>query len=371
MKDPENIVDSMNDENHHCMPPQPEIRRFNWQGSVPVVVTLAQTSLSSPSLPSPIYKLLSRQAYPHLGLANLIRRLSNYAVTPLGSSGDCLIDTWFEDEDTGLPLKWQLPAGVLYDLLHKRHSQSKQQHPWKLKLHFSSYPKNQILSLSQGMTTIQKYYFNQLKQSLFVQHGSSKTQTREMTKSVHEKLWDSLCQDNFELYEKISQSLRCNIYETPKNIQSTLQDQSESPIKEPVPEDSPAPIDDPETTSQEANVDGKELSEQEPSVLKCVLSFGGLTKIPVRVYLDVDKPPIQRPFSATITKEVQEESRTTLGDLFLAWLPQLFKRSNDGDISHCCAWAVQGIQPPLQSPLADLWHNFCHPDLFLYITVII
>jgi Autophagy protein Apg5 len=145
------------------------IASSNYDGKVPVTVTLAPTSLSSPTLPPPIHVLLPRNTYLHIGLSSVIQRLHSFAPTVLsfetgtvktepdaGSStsrgddvengGDAAatatataassdgasrrrnsIDAttaaatsipvcWFEDEDTQMALRWHLFVGVLFDL---------------------------------------------------------------------------------------------------------------------------------------------------------------------------------------------------------------------------------------------------------------
>jgi hypothetical protein len=375
------------------------LRSLNWQGSIQVVVTLARTSLSSPSLPAPIHKLLPRQGYLHVGLTPVIKRLSNFAVTPLGSSGDPLIDTWLEDEETRLPLKWHLPTGVLYDLKTIKDSmlngfqmqqrqQNPPQRPWKLILHFSSYPKMQLLGLQHGMTTLQKYYFNQLKQSLFIQHGTSKVQNNEMTKQVHATLWDALLRNHFDLYHKMMQSnLQCNIYKQCKQQQEQISPAlSEKNSKLPAKGAEEAFVDKTANGTSTSEFKTSETNGKEQQPLS--LSFGNLSRLPIRLLLDHDKPPIQGPFTATLKSEFELEKvvrMSTLGDLLMTWLPEKFEESYQGyrdkdkrivqaikdtNGRTCCSWLIQGVQPPLTSPLADLWCHLCHPDLFLYIIVI-
>jgi Autophagy protein Apg5 len=138
----------------------------NYDGKVPITVTLAPTSLSSPTLPPPIHVLLPRNTYLHIGLSSVIQRLHSFAPTVLsfetgtvktepdvgsspsrgddGENGDAAaaaatataassdsasrrrnssIDAtasiplcWFEDEDTQMALRWHLFVGVLFDL---------------------------------------------------------------------------------------------------------------------------------------------------------------------------------------------------------------------------------------------------------------
>jgi hypothetical protein len=57
------------------------IQALNWAGSIPMVLTLAPSSLSSPTLPPPIHVLVSRQTFLHTGLEDAVRRLHQFAPT--------------------------------------------------------------------------------------------------------------------------------------------------------------------------------------------------------------------------------------------------------------------------------------------------
>ena len=202
------------------------IRSQTWAGSIPVILSLAPTSLSSSTMPPSQHRLISRMSYLHVGLREDILRLYKYApaLTILsGKANTSLASTaainesfnrsnsktgdndeneksegqdgkkieektqststtkeklcdhpeipicWFEDEVTGKALRWQLFAGVLYDLLKYHHisnkhgptsqnindsalDESPNPLPWKIRVHFTSYPEH-ILSLEQYIST--------------------------------------------------------------------------------------------------------------------------------------------------------------------------------------------------------------------------
>mmetsp|Transcript_35241 Transcript_35241/g.51775 ORF Transcript_35241/g.51775 Transcript_35241/m.51775 type:complete len:339 (+) Transcript_35241:78-1094(+) len=326
------------------------LRSTNWQGSIPIVVNLAQTSLSSPSMPPPLHKLVSRQTYLHVGLTDVIHRLSKFAVA---TPSDC---TWFEDEDTGAALRWHLFAGVLFDLKRKDSGSSSSSGnntkllPWKIRLHFTSYPINQILQLDKGVDTVKHFYFNSLKQAMFLEHGTAKVSNSSLTKHANMQLWDAILRCKYDLYQEINRDLQA-----------------------------------------------KNPSTDESSSSQGDTNSGFLHHIPVRLLVD-GKPPIQRlcrTFNRVNGKSEEDskedesqEKPITLGNLLLDWLPHLFQNHLPDDSltsttdsssggssenyknSRSCCCLVQGIVPPLSCTILELWQYLCHPDHFLYIVVL-
>ncbi|CAB9498411.1 Autophagy protein 5 [Seminavis robusta] len=330
------------------------VRSQNWSGSIPVVLTLAPNSLGTTMMPHPIHLLVPRGTFLHVGLRSAIQRLHKFApatISLLSSGGmlkrnepepqgdddeddnektngvtnagaknsksqqlqskDSFPVCWLEDEETQLPLRWHLFAGVLFDMME---TSKRQSIPWKIRLHFFNYPSSQLLPMEadEVWTTIERSFKNSLKQALFLQYGSSRI-AMNMTRQTHQRLWDSIESANYKLYQQINVDLQ-------------------------------------------ATNDGNNTSVQ---------------LLPIRVFLD-SKPPIQRPCPAAAT-EGETATLTTLGDLLLGWLPEVFQKTADGDVepnSPSCRWFVAGMHPPLSTLVLELWENLCHPDHFLYIVVL-
>jgi autophagy-related protein 5 len=86
--------------------------------------------------------------------------------------------------------------------------------------------------------------------------------------------------------------------------------------------------------------------------------------IPIRLLVDSSKPLIQ--------KRCDDQS-LTLGQLLHQWIPQHFEKANNDEIQPklpTVSWRVSGIVPPLSTPIVDLWQTLCHPDTFLYISIV-
>ena len=338
------------------------VRAANWSGSIPVVLSLAPTSLSSPTIPAPIHVVVSRHTFLHVGLQGAVFRLHKYAPptfsfskriveepatmddsgtdnaddekekvgttrassalsppnesestsTPFTASDKAVSYPlcWFEDEATQLPLQWQLFVGVLWDTYGSQ-STTENGLPWKLRLHFSNYPSSQLLELDTVTTgllaTVERTFKNSLKQALVLQHGQNKV-ALNMTKQTHQRIWDSIVTSKYSVYKPIQEDIQVNI-----NSQPVL--------------------------------------------------------IPIRLVVGPSKPLIQKRC---------DDVSLSLGQLLHLWLPQDFeKREESGDdvttirpISKSTQWVVAGVSPPLSTPVIDLWQSLCHPDNFLYVAIV-
>ena len=334
-----------------------QIQAANWAGSIPVVLSLAPSSVSSPTLPPPIHVMVGRHNYLHLALEDAVRSLHQFAPMTLffkgglirsepkpGESFEQKIDgdanartqqataqtetnntksqsasdqtpypvCWFEDEDSQVPLRWHLFAGVLFDLKKPKkftpsvndNTINPQSIPWKIRLHFTAaYPSTEILPLERGQVPeqVRHYYKNSLKQALCIQTGNNKA-AMNLNKENHGRLWDSIGHENYSLYQRVQQESFSKI-----------------------------------TT----------------------------TRIPVRLLID-DKVPIQRPCMV----EEATGQEISLGHYVHKNVPALFP-SPSSSANASIEWKVSGLsQPPLEVSLLALWQDFCHPDQFLHIVVL-
>ena len=69
----------------------------NWEGSIPIILSLAPSSLSSPTMPKPIHRMVSRQTFLHIAFENDIQRLHEYA--PMNVSFSRTVDQTGLDGD--------------------------------------------------------------------------------------------------------------------------------------------------------------------------------------------------------------------------------------------------------------------------------
>uniref|UniRef100_A0A7S4R920 Autophagy protein 5 n=1 Tax=Ditylum brightwellii TaxID=49249 RepID=A0A7S4R920_9STRA len=328
---------------------------------------------------------------------------------------------WFEDVDTGIALRWHLFVGVLFDVLVRRRRRRNQRQsyndhytgtndngtkdtrnendqqkkrkeegaitsqpldlPWKIRVHFTSYPTSQILqfdehdsstSSSTVLTTVQRFFNNSLKQSLSLQHGSPKV-ALNMTKANHETFWEALIRSNHDLYRQVNAGLQV------APAVAHLGDGNHMSTKE---------LNE-QGKGKEEKEDEHDKEEPNLDFVKVTRPWDHLKNVPVRLLVD-SNPLIQKPvcvYSNDDAGELAEEkgindslNHRSLGDLLLEWVPNLFRRERRGDVNkesnnstvvpmESVTWSIQGIQPPLSYPIVDLWQCLSHPDHFLYITI--
>ncbi|KAJ4740275.1 Autophagy protein 5 [Rhynchospora pubera] len=101
----------------------------------------------------------------------------------------------------GLPLKWYIPTGVLFDLLC-----AEPERPWNLTVHFRGSP-GDVLTPCEGEESVKWSYINSLKEAAYVINGNCKN-VMNMSQADQYDLWQSLLKGNMEGYLKISSRLK-------------------------------------------------------------------------------------------------------------------------------------------------------------------
>jgi len=110
-----------------------------------------------------------------------------------------------------VPLKWHYPAGLLYDIhsgaepvdLGQRAtlessqtsitalSSAQQPLPWKLVVHYSELPSDQLYPLDAEGRAMRDSFVNAVKEADFIRNGSART-VMGMSKEDSENLWKSV-----------------------------------------------------------------------------------------------------------------------------------------------------------------------------------
>mmetsp|Transcript_40013 Transcript_40013/g.84042 ORF Transcript_40013/g.84042 Transcript_40013/m.84042 type:complete len:457 (+) Transcript_40013:163-1533(+) len=434
------------------------IQNANWSGSIPILLSIAPTSLSSPTPPRPIHKMISRMTYLHLALHDEVMYLSGYApvfasgLLPAfsgmsveeppdddddggGGGGDGSTPTesgeaengekkdnsdkksapdeknessssteaadshskqqsdttnkgaapsypecWFEDEESGIPLRWHLFVGVLHDLMKGRATIMKKGTtasstmeltppnflPWRIRVHFTSYPTDKLLPLDDGLDTannsseedgqsritalVKRLFRNSLKQALFMQYASSKV-AMSITKHSHEKIWDAVIQSNYGSYHEVNVGL-----------QSGIQSPSIGSTK---------------LTTIPAALGKEEESSDIPQLIPVRLMLNGMPAIQRPTKHEKDNKDVERQRPSEVLKKLgtlQAPPYTTLGDVLSNCLPDYFRVDPSTGLASVASdtavyYCVQGVQPSLNCAMVDLWRALSHPDHFLYVIV--
>lgn len=119
-----------------------------WDGAIPVCLTLHEQEVASQQAPPSLFVVAPRGAYLPLLSAAAAAHFAD-ALPSVGES-----DVWFDAG--GVPLKWHLPSGVLFDLLGSG------QLPWRLNVHFRGFPEGLLLPCA-GPDAVRGHLFNALK----------------------------------------------------------------------------------------------------------------------------------------------------------------------------------------------------------------
>jgi hypothetical protein len=119
-----------------------------WDGAIPVCLSLDEHEVATSQAPPCLYVLAPRGTY----LPLLTAAAAVHFQDALPAMGEGAV--WFDAG--GLPLKWQLPTGVLYDLL------GRSQVPWRLNVHFRAFPEGTLLQCV-GADAVRATLFNALK----------------------------------------------------------------------------------------------------------------------------------------------------------------------------------------------------------------
>lgn len=130
-------------------------------------------------------------------------------------------DAWLSYE--GVPLKWHYPLGLLYDLYsgvepayppdassptHKTISSQDEpsQLPWRLTVHFSDYPTEQLVRLDDEDKHLHDLFIHSVKEADYLRTGTGKT-VMFLSKENSTQLWDAVKTHDFALFNPINQKL--------------------------------------------------------------------------------------------------------------------------------------------------------------------
>ncbi|KAF1838321.1 autophagy protein 5 [Decorospora gaudefroyi] len=190
------------------------LRQTTWTGSIPLEIRLHKRDCRTYDESDPYLVQFPRLSY--LGL--LIHKLSAFFSHSLIYPDVTPKDAWLSYE--GVPLKWHHPVGLLYDLYsgaepahpppspHRLEtSEEERQHlPWRLTVHFSDYPSEQIVRLDDQGKHLHDLFIHSVKEADYLRTGTGRT-VMFLSKEDSTQLWDGVKAHDFALYNPINQKL--------------------------------------------------------------------------------------------------------------------------------------------------------------------
>jgi len=175
-----------------------ELSELLWQGYIPIVFQLSDNDIASSNKhPNPMFKLASRFSYLPVICSDVIENLQSFVLQYTS-------DIWYEYNS--IPLKSNLPIGVLYDMsIHNNDNDDNKLPLWTITIHFQTFPR-EIIPCST-LSDSERYFSHSLKQALYLLHGSTSAYN-SLTVELKKSLWDSVCTGtDYQTFQRISSNL--------------------------------------------------------------------------------------------------------------------------------------------------------------------
>jgi autophagy-related protein 5 len=179
-----------------------ELQSKVWNGSLTLEIRLSPSDCRTFEESKPYLIQYPRLSY----LAFLLPRLHAFFLPSLVDPDLSVHDAWLSFQ--GVPLKWHYPLGLLYDLFAGAEPAGfDEQHevgsldvaadstaaltstiPWRLTIHYTDFPFDQLIALDAEGKTIQDTYVNSVKEADFVRNGTART-FMSLSKDDSDDLW--------------------------------------------------------------------------------------------------------------------------------------------------------------------------------------
>eukprot|EP00808_Paulinella_micropora_P029093 g73972.t1 len=280
-----------------------------WEGRVPVLLKLAAREITQMDAPLPLCVMLPRVTYLPLVAHEVRRHFESYA-PPLED------ELWFSLN--GVPLKWNIPVGALVDMLQ---TATNEPLPLHITVHFQSFPADKLMRC-KSVFTVRSHFFNALKESLFLEYGSSQA-VMGVAQGDFGALWEAIASPDKTSFERWAGA--------------------RGKILAAVSAGSGKAIDDCERLPVRVLVSGHGLGA--PLGFTCI------------------QQPVPR-----VTDRNEQQTLQSLCELIL---PGVCLDPITGEKKHDVEVLVQGTRPPLSTPLRWLCSHFIHPDFWLYVIVVV
>ncbi|CAK9169795.1 unnamed protein product [Ilex paraguariensis] len=353
-----------------------EAQKYVWEGGIPLQIRLHESEVTTLPPPPPALILAPRIGY----LPLLVPHIKPFFSSTLPPGVDTV---WFEYK--GLPLKWYIPTGILFDLLC-----AEPERPLNLTVHFRGYPGN-ILTPCESEDSVKWSFINSLKEAAYIINGNCKN-IMNMSQADQLELWRSVLNGNLEAYLRISSKLKLGIVEDEFSVklnssalnsqQSATDTDPSGPVKTgriPVRlyvrcvnedfedlEDAPN-IDDWDKISYinrpvEIQGEGKWFTLRD--AVKALLPEFFADNLLINEELSRAGEDEHRvPSEASSSKRSSEETGETLS--------QCVDSGCQSDNAEIKLVRIQGIEPKLEIPFAWVVNNLRNPEHFLHICVYI
>ncbi|RAH82027.1 putative autophagy protein Apg5 [Aspergillus japonicus CBS 114.51] len=192
------------------------IQKAVWDGKLPLHITLAPSESRTFDQTDPYLISHPRIAY----LPSLLPRLRDFFAPSLIHPTSSPHEGWFSFE--GVPLKWHYPIGLLYDLyagadpaskaggtepdLLSAASADEDPLPWRLTVHFSDWPDEELVRLDADGMVMHDAFINSVKEADFLRNGTAKG-IMALSKEDSAGLWTAVRDVDLPAFQRISNIL--------------------------------------------------------------------------------------------------------------------------------------------------------------------
>lgn len=191
-----------------------EIKKKLWNGSINVKIIL---ELPTENKNLEYLLFIHRNSYFPIVFPEIIRYFKNFTNIDLSD-----IPVWLEYEQ--VPIKWNLPVGVLYDYLYLPARENIDS--WTLTMKYDDdYPIEHVIPFNEllpngevdYLKTLHQVLTNQLKQSCFVINGTAKP-IMQLSEDNSKLLWKSILSRNLTNFASINRKIIKSIDKIPVKI---------------------------------------------------------------------------------------------------------------------------------------------------------
>ncbi|CCD25054.1 Atg5p NDAI_0E02370 [Naumovozyma dairenensis CBS 421] len=182
------------------------IRKLVWDGALNVEVTIDPELVIKgiPKNKTMVNLRIPRDSYIMNYLDYILTRLEAYIRVNLKDLKE--LNFWFEYD--GIPLSWNYPTGVLYDIMNTKDvitaaRDTNHLNMWRINLTCGSQVPRNVIPIIEGTKQIEKYWMHQWKQVCFILRGSSK-QIMSISRKEGQSFWESILRRDMETFNNIS-----------------------------------------------------------------------------------------------------------------------------------------------------------------------
>ncbi|EGD81149.1 hypothetical protein PTSG_11188 [Salpingoeca rosetta] len=259
---------------------------------------------------------------------------------------------WFEFK--GYPLKWHVPVGVLFDALTGDIDDVGR--PWEITVHTKNFPAKALLPYST-IEDLQRHFLCRLKEACFIKQGTLNLDELGDVQTL-KRLWSGLLYDNYNDFQDVNQHLMS----TPDNnwfkqfpfcLYMTARTGDTGPW---------------EITQMVREPFGVADDEGMPLTLSDLLSVllgGGFTYTNATATTDVDADADDDDDNGGDDGDDDDDGTEDKDKKVVMTAGE----DNDGGEKQQVSVIVQGVEPPLDTPLQWLAAHMSHADNFCHVIV--